>query len=174
MFKKNKELKWLSLGALLLSVFGLIIAYISMSTALDIKEVNQFWKMDIVDVDVETTGNVTFTKFEVSSTSINNFDINFNGTGTAIYKFKVKNSGDVDAVLRVVNYGKPTCVSVDNNSCSKVSYKLTYADGRDVFTGDVVNSNTYMEMNLEVNYDGENNTEIMLKDLDFMMLYEQF
>ena len=173
--KKYKELKWLIIGALFLSVCGLVVAYISMSTALDIKEVNQFWKVEILNVKAEVKGKVMASGVEVISTSLNDFDINFEGQGTAIYKFEVKNSGDVDAVLRNINYGNPKCTPFNNDveSCHNVSYKLTYSDGREVLTGDVINSGTRMDMQLVIEFGGSNDSGIMLNELDFILLYEQ-
>lgn len=173
--KKYKELKWLIIGALFLSVCGLVVAYISMSTALDIKEVNQFWKVEILNVKAEVKGKVMASGVEVVSTSLNDFDINFEGQGTAIYKFEVKNSGDVDAVLRNINYGNPKCTPFNNDveSCHNVSYKLTYSDGREVLTGDVINSGTRMDMQLVIEFGGSNDSGIMLNELDFILLYEQ-
>ena len=103
------------------------------------------------------------------------FDINFEGQGTAIYKFEVKNSGDVDAVLRNINYGNPKCTPFNNDveSCHNVSYKLTYSDGREVLTGDVINSGTHMDMQLVIEFGGSNDSGIMLNELDFILLYEQ-
>ena len=173
--KKYKELKWLIIGALFLSVCGLVVAYISMSTALDIKEVNQFWKVEILNVKAEVKGKVMASGVEVVSTSLNDFDINFEGQGTAIYKFEVKNSGDVDAVLRNINYGNPKCTPFNNDveSCHNVSYKVTYSDGREVLTGDVINSGTRMDMQLVIEFGGSNDSGIMLNELDFILLYEQ-
>ena len=173
--KKYKELKWLIIGALFLSVCGLVVAYISMSTALDIKEVNQFWKIEVLNVKSEVKGKAMASGVEVISTSLNDFDINFEGQGTAIYKFEVKNSGDVDAVLRNINYGNPKCTPFNNDveSCHNVSYKLTYSDGREVLTGDVINSGTHMDMQLVIEFGGSNDSGIMLNELDFILLYEQ-
>ena len=173
--KKYKELKWLIIGALFLSVCGLIVAYISMSTALDIKEVNQFWKIEILNVKSEVKGKVTTSGVDVVSTSLNNFDINFDGQGTAIYKFELKNSGDVDVVLRNINYGNPKCTPYNNDieSCNNVSYKLTYSDGREVLTGDVINSGTHMDMQLVIEFGGSSNSGVKLNELDFILLYEQ-
>ena len=59
MFKKNKELKYLAVGALLISVFGLIVSYVAMSTALNIREANNIWKVHIVDLEVDTTSGAS-------------------------------------------------------------------------------------------------------------------
>ena len=56
------------------------------------------------------------------------------------------------------------------NNCENVSYKLTYADGRDVLEGDSVNYGTYMDMRLVISYEG---TGVNIEDFDFIMLYEQ-
>ena len=84
--KKYKELKWLIIGALFLSVCGLVVAYISMSTALDIKEVNQFWKVEILNVKAEVKGKVMASGVEVISTSLNDFDINFDCRYSDLYQ----------------------------------------------------------------------------------------
>lgn len=170
MFKKNKELRWLVLGALLLSAFGLVASLVAMNTALSIKEANQFWKVDIMDVDVETTGQTSASTAEITSTNLSNIDVTFNGKGTAVYKFRIRNSGDVDASLKVINIGRALCNY--DKGCDGVSYKLTYNDGREVFTGDVINSDTNMLMQLVIEYNG-NNTGLKLDDLDFILLYEQ-
>lgn len=167
MFKKRKELKCLAIGALLISVFGLIVSYIAMSTALNIREANHIWKVSIVDLKVDTSSGASQSNMGVEVTSLNDIDMIFNGNGTITYKFKLKNTGAVDAVLKSINYGRSLC-SGDN--CCNVSYKLTYADGRDVLEGDVVNYGTYMDMMLVISYEG---TGVKVEDFDFIMLYEQ-
>lgn len=167
MFKKRKELKFLAIGALLISVFGLIISYIAMNTALNIREANHIWKVSFVDLKVETTHGASQSNVGVDSTSLNDINLIFNNSGKVIYNFKVKNSGAVDAVLKSINYGRSLC---DGNNCDKVSYKLTYTDGRDVLEGDVINCGTNMAMQLVISYEG---TGVKVEDFDFIMLYEQ-
>lgn len=169
MFKKNKELRLLAIGALLLAVFGVISSVVAMSTALSIKEVNQFWKIDITDVDIDVSGSAKAEGVEVNSTSLNNVGIYFTGKGEVTYNFRVRNSGAVDVLLRNINISRPLCgLSCD---CNEVSYKLTYEDGREVITGDMINFETNMKMKLVVSYTGD--TSMMLKDLDLVLLYEQ-
>lgn len=169
MFKKNKELRLLAIGALILAVFGVISSIVAMSTALSIKEANQFWKVDVTEVDIDVNGNAKAEGVEVNSTSLNNIGIYFTGPGEVTYNFKVRNSGAVDAILKSINMGRPLCgLSCD---CHGVSFKLTYEDGREVITGDMINFETNMKMKLVVSYTG--NTSIMVKDLDLILLYEQ-
>lgn len=171
LFKKNKQLRMLSLSALLLSAFGLVAAFVAMGTALSIKEANHFWDVNVLDATANTKGFVAVSGLEVSSTSLNNMDITFEKKGTATYKFRIRNSGAVDAVLKYINITKDSCVA-DHNSCDEVSYKLTYNDGREVVIGDVINSGTNMEINLVVDYNGA--TEgVIIKGLDLVLLYEQ-
>lgn len=167
MFKKNKELKYLAVGALLISVFGLIVSYVAMSTALNIREANNIWKVRIVDLEVDTTSGASQSNMGVEVTSLKDMNFIFYGNGTVTYKFKVKNTGAVDAVLKSINYGRSLC---NGNNCENVSYKLTYVDGRDVLEGDVVNYGTYMDMRLVISYEG---TGVNIDDFDFIMLYEQ-
>ena len=93
MFKKNKELKFLAVGALLISVFGLIVSYVAMSTALNIREANNIWKVRIVDLEVDTTSGASQSNMGVEVTSLKDMNFIFNGNGTVTYKFKVKNNG---------------------------------------------------------------------------------
>ena len=169
MIKKRKELKALAAGALLLAVFGIVSSFIAMGTALSIKEVNHFWKVDITDVKIDSSGTVKTEGVEVFSTSLNNINVHFNSAGEVSYNFKIKNSGAVDAILRGIHINRPLCgLSCD---CSQVNYKLTYEDGREVLTGDMINSETNMKMKLVVSYTGD--TSIVVKDLDLILLYEQ-
>lgn len=176
MFKKNKELRWLTLGALLLSTFGLVVAYVAMSTALDIKEYNNVWSVNFTDVNVETTGGATATTPDVNVTSMNNFDVKLMNKGDSVtYNFKVKNSGGVDAILKVVSDIEAECLVLEGNenSCSNVSYELTYGDGKSVSTGDVITHDTYIEMMFKVTYNGEESVQIVMDDFDIILLYEQ-
>ena len=169
MFKKNKELKMLAIGALLLAVFGVISSVVAMSTALSIKEANQFWKVDVTEVEIDVDGSAKTEGVEVSSTSLNNISIYFTGKGEVTYNFRVRNSGAVDAILRNINISRPLCgLSCD---CHGLSYKLTYEDGKEVITGDMINFETNMKMKLVGSYTGD--TSIMVKDLDLTLLYEQ-
>lgn len=179
MFKKNKELRLMTLIALGLSVVGVVFACVAMNVALNIKKTESVWNVSFTDLVEETQGTGSSKSVPIiTSTSISNFHVNLMRTDDTItYKFKIKNSGAVDAKIKVVSDIIPTCIVNSMNSttdvCSEVSYKLTYSDGTLVKVGDVVSSGTSKEVKLTIEYFGDSITSLELTDLDFMLLFEQ-
>lgn len=180
MFKKNKEFRYMVWVSLVLAVVGVLFSCIAMNEVLKVKRIKlvDVWKVDFVDLMEEKIGTASSFRPTLNSTSISDFKVGLMRKGDkVIYKFKVRNSGTVDARIKVLSDIAPTCTVNDINSstdvCSKVNYLLTYNNGELVKIGDVVSAGTSKEILLSVEYFGDNVTAIEINNLDFMLLFEQ-
>ena len=178
MFKKNKELRMLTLMALGLSVVGIVFACVAMNVALDNKRAESVWAVNFTSLSEEKSGTASSVIPSVNSTSLSNFKVNLMRSGDSVtYKFRITNDGAVDARLKVMSDIIPTCTVMDMNSsteaCSKISYELTYTDGKAVSTGDIVSAGTSKEAMLTIKYNGDSLTSLEITDLDFILLFEQ-
>ena len=70
MNKKKKQVKWMILGTMFLSVIGLVIAYIAMYTALNINEVNRFWSVNFDSLEEMIEGDASTKALVLNSTSL--------------------------------------------------------------------------------------------------------
>lgn len=171
MNKKKKQVKWMILGTMFLSVIGLVIAYIAMYTALNINEVNRFWSVNFDSLEEMIEGDASTKASVLNSTSLTVSKIDlFKKNDSVTYKFKVRNTGGVDARLIVVSDMFATC---NGNGCSDVKYEFMYSNGQNVATGDILKADTNMELVLSIEYVGESETKISLSDLELLLIYEQ-
>lgn len=181
MFKKNKELKTMAAISLVLSVVGIAFACVAMNVALTHQKTESIWDVSFVDLAVEKEGTATSEQPIVNLTSMSNVKaVLKNKNDSVTYRFKIRNNGAVDAKLNVLSEIKPTCIVTDKNitntttmdACSKFVYTLTYDNGSTIKPGDILKAGFNKELILVVQYLGDN-TEIEVRDLDFMLLFEQ-
>lgn len=178
MLKKNKELRTMTIIALILSVVGIAFACVAMNIALDAKQNERALSVRFGDLEIEKKGTVTSEQPIIELTSLSNVKATLkNKDDSVTYRFKVINEGVKDARLKVLSKIKPKCVVLDQNAssdgCEKVEYFLTYNNGIEVKSGDVLKSGFNKELILNVKYSGNVSTLIEVSDLDFIFLFEQ-
>lgn len=114
--QESKKFLMIVLGVLLLSVFGLSIAYAILNVTLNIggsaKVTSADWDISIENVSIVTDGSANVLKQPaVDGTEIKDFNVSLTKPGDAIYiTFYVTNNGSIDAkfvnsTLHTVDYG---------------------------------------------------------------------
>lgn len=114
--QESKKFLMIVLGVLLLSVFGLSIAYAILNVTLNIggsaKVTSADWDISIENVSIVTDGSASVLKQPVvDGTEIKVFNVSLTKPGDAIYiTFYVTNNGSIDAkflnsTLHTVDYG---------------------------------------------------------------------
>ena len=114
--QESKKFLMIVLGVLLLSVFGLSIAYAILNVTLNIggsaKVTSADWDISIENVSIVTDGSASVLKQPVvDGTEIKDFNVSLTKPGDAIYiTFYVTNNGSIDAkfvnsTLHTVDYG---------------------------------------------------------------------
>lgn len=114
--QESKKFLMIVLGVLLLSVFGLSIAYAILNVTLNIsgsaKVTSADWDISIENVSIVTEGSASVLKQPViDDTEIKDFNVSLTKPGDAIYiTFYVTNNGSIDAkfvnsTLHTVDYG---------------------------------------------------------------------
>ncbi len=178
MFKKINNLKQMSIYSFVMSLIGIFLAVLALAVALTMEEPKNLWNVEFTNVSVQKNGEVSTSTPRIISTSMKDLVVQLRKTNdSVIYKFRVTNNGSVDAKVKVISDIRPTCVvlidGVTTDTCSHVNYKLSYSNGTSVGVGDVVKAGTSKEMMLEVKYIGEDNTDMKIDNLDFIVLFEQ-
>lgn len=114
--QESKKFLMIVLGVLLLSVFGLSIAYAILNVTLNIsgsaKVTSADWDISIENVSIVTEGSASVLKQPViDGIEIKDFNVSLTKPGDAIYiTFYVTNNGSIDAkfvnsTLHTVDYG---------------------------------------------------------------------
>lgn len=114
--QESKKFLMIVLGVLLLSVFGLSIAYAILNVTLNIsgsaKVTSADWDISIENVSIVTEGSASVLKEPIiDGTEIKDFNVSLTKPGDAIYiTFYVTNNGSIDAkfvnsTLHTVDYG---------------------------------------------------------------------
>lgn len=114
--QESKKFLMIVLGILLLSVFGLSIAYAILNVTLNIsgsaKVTSADWDISIENVSIVTEGSASVLKEPViDGTELKDFNVSLTKPGDAIYiTFYVTNNGSIDAkfvnsTLHTVDYG---------------------------------------------------------------------
>ena len=119
--EKTRQIKIISLCALLVAVLGLTVAFASLSQTLTINgsaAVNAAsWDIHFEKTsgkETEVKGTATFTEPTLSGTKIENFSATLTKPGDSVtYYFDIVNKGTVDAVVSSYNfsYGYTKCAS---------------------------------------------------------------
>ena len=149
--EKTRQIKIISLCALLVAVLGLTVAFASLSQTLTINgsaAVNAAsWDIHFENTsgkETEVKGAATFTEPTLSGTTIENFSATLTKPGdSVIYYFDIVNKGTVDAVVSSYNF--PYAFS----DCKANKNKYSYCKNFD-FNGDnevdVVDSLIYITL----------------------------
>ena len=114
--QESKKFLMIVLGVLLLSVFGLSIAYAILNVTLNIngsaKVTSADWDISIDNMSIVTEGSASVIKEPVvDGTEIKDFNVSLTKPGDAIFiTFYVTNNGSIDAkfvnsTLHTVDYG---------------------------------------------------------------------
>lgn len=180
---KDRSFKIVTIVALLIAVLGLSIGYatyterLKISGTVAVKASSNAW-----DVHFENISAASFTGIanemvspDLTSTIISKFEVNFFAPGDSVsYTFDVVNKGLLNAKLTTFSKGSLSCEPSTNSTatateanalCRDLTYTLTYADGSDIKTGDLLyagDSNNTKSLKVTIGW--KNDSTISLKD----------
>ena len=145
--EKTRQIKIISLCALLAAVLGLTVAFAALSQTLTI---NGSANMDAASWDIhfektigketEVKGAATFTEPTLSGTTIENFSATLTKPGDSVtYYFDIVNNGTVDAVVSSYDFPLAIRECVNNNNAYSYCLNLDFnsdniIDGTDYMT----------------------------------------
>ena len=130
--EKTRQIKIISLCALLVAVLGLTVAFAALSQTLTINgsaAVNAAsWDIHFENTsgkETEVKGAATFTEPTLSGTTIENFSATLTKPGdSVIYYFDIVNNGTVDAQIESYNF--PYALSDCITNINKYSYCMNF------------------------------------------------
>lgn len=198
--EKGRNIKVLSLAALIVAVLGLTVAFAALSQQLTI---NGQATVDAATWDIHfanlsepvLTGGaqvVTAPTIQENSTAIKTFELKLTKPGDSVkYTFDVVNAGSIDATLATVvpERLQPVCTGTgaaktedENIVCNgnHLTYKLTYtATGEAVKATDELNHGETKNLTLELSFDITQNgaltiaNDVQISALDITLNYAQ-
>ena len=206
--ERERRIKIMVIVALVVAVLGVSIGFAANSTELSISAqaaINPAWSIEFLDGEgdmIAMTSDDTTIKTvpEISSTEINNINIEFSGAGNYyILLFKAKNKGSIPAEVNAVTISTPICTQGTDEEnlvvCENVSVSLENTDyeifestlddlDRDAlaepnFTnsveiGDRLDPGEEQYLKLIIRYDGETPSQkVLIQDIDVSIIYEQ-
>lgn len=154
---KDRSFKIVTIVALLVAVLGLSIGYAAYAENLKIsgtvtaRSSSNSWNVKFENISAAEFGGIAneMVAPELTSTTISKFEVNFFAPGDSVeYNFSVENGGKLDAKLTAVTLGSLSCAPGNGSTkataeeanalCADLTFALTYADGTEIKTGDVI------------------------------------
>ena len=179
MKKSIKEFRIIVVVALSIAVISLIFAYVAMNLSVKNKNISSSnWAVNFSDLDEKISGDTESELPVITSTSISNLNVTFKKPGDSItYKFKMKNTGSINARLELLKITSPTCFTNDSTNCNHIKYDFKYLNGDSVKICDTLAINTNKDVVLTITYDESlsfnRNSKISLSNFDLILIFEQ-
>ncbi len=186
---KEKEVKTIAIIAIVVAVVGISIAYAAMTTTLKITgraNMNSAnWNIEFQSLTAEKTGDAVYTAPTLAATSLSNYSVTLTKPGDSVtFKFKLANTGNIDAKLKTITKGKPVCIGTgesadddENLVCQNIIFDFKYQDGKPIVENDSLNQQTTKDVILTIEYNNNTNNlpkgHVTVNGLDVVMLYEQ-
>lgn len=190
--EKSRNIKALAITTLVISIFGMGLAFAALSTSLNITGSATIsgpsWNIRFENLgSAVTTGDVlegtpTPTLTDATLTDVNAI---FNGDGTLSYEFDVKNDGILNAKIGTLTiFNTPVCTGMGSDKtadetlvCSSISTQLTYVTGGSaVTTGDLLAAGETKRMKLTISYNASAETpsnQVDVSGLGATIVYEE-
>lgn len=180
---KDRSFKIVTIVALLVAVLGLSIGYAAYAENLKIsgtvtaRSSSNSWNVKFENISAAEFGGIAneMVAPELTSTTISKFEVNFFAPGDSVsYTFDVVNKGLLNAKLTTFSKGSLSCEPSTNSTataeeanalCRDLTYTLTYADGSDIKTGDLLyagDSNNTKSLKVTIGW--KHDSTISLKD----------
>ena len=180
---KDRSFKIVAIAALLVAVIGLSIGYaaytenLKVSGAVTARASSNSWNVKFENISAAELGGIAneMVAPTLTATVISDFEVNFFAPGDSVsYTFDVANKGLLNAKLTTFSKGSLSCEPSTNSKattteanalCKDLTYTITYADGSDIKTGDLLYTG---ELNntksLKVTVSWKNDSTISLTD----------
>ena len=191
--QRERQIKNLSIIALIVSVIGLGIAFAAVSTTLNIKGTapldSSKWDIHFENLsDAKLTGKANVTQVpELTATKIGEYKVVLTGPGDSVtYTFDITNEGTLDA--RIGTYAKaiPIFTGTDINTANSDEeiyknsfiYKLYYTDTKkEISEGDTLIAGETKNLTLYIGYNVESTklptAKVDVTGLDITIVYIQ-
>jgi len=189
---RRTAFKSLFLIVLLVSVFGLGIAYALLSTTLTISGTTSVsaatWDIHFNNLGASSTGDATYTLPQfTSNTSLTDYEIVLTKPGDSVtFTFDIVNAGTISSTISSLTKGTPSCSGVAGSStgtsdgpivCNNLTYSYTYSDGTVVGVGDTLNKGETKSVKLTLSYNSNSTqvpaNDVAISNLDITMIYSQ-
>ncbi len=184
----DKKIRILSFISLFISIVGLTIAFMTITTMVKINKLpmgsndNKYWDIHFENLkNGKTTGDAKIEKspkISLNTTNITGFSFRLVKPKDSVsYEFDVKNNGDLDAKISSFTKQNSICNGIDE-FCNNINYELIYKDsGKPVKVADELKAGDITTMILKVSYN-EDATELpskatIIDNLNIVILYEQ-
>lgn len=189
---RRTAFKSLFLIVLLVSVFGLGIAYALLSTTLTISGTTSVsaatWDIHFSNLSASSTGDATYTLPQfTSATSLTDYEIVLTKPGDSVtFTFDIVNAGTISSAISSLVKGTPSCSGIAGSStgttdgpivCNNLSYTFTYSDNTVVNVGDTLNKGETKSVKLTLSYNSSATqvptNDVAISNLDITMIYSQ-
>lgn len=192
MFKRKKVFS--VIGVLIvacISIIGMSFVYASVTSKLSIDGYASMnsakWSVhfqNLSNASIKgTTIEITKPTLKNNSTSIGNFDVKFMNVNDGVkYTFEVINDGDLDAKISSIVIPKPICTGTGETSyedsnliCNNLNYSLTYSDGTEIKSGDILDKGQSKPFVLNLEYSGTQLPQnvVEISGLSITLIYVQ-
>lgn len=177
---------------LLVSVFGLGIAYALLSTTLTISGTTSVsaatWDIHFSNLNASSTGDATYTLPQfTSTTALTDYEIVLTKPGDSVtFTFDIINAGTISSAISSLVKGTPSCSGIAGSStgttdgpivCNNLSYTFTYSDNTVVNVGDTLNKGETKSVKLTLSYNSSATqvpaNDVAISNLDITMIYSQ-
>ena len=156
--EKNKKIKFVILGCLLLLVCSISIAYAVLFTTLNISgsgTVNASnWDIEMAFNYGVKTGSANYTNPTVTNYKISNYSVDLTKPGDSVsLEFVINNYGDINGEITSLINSTPVCTSETGNStdaklvCDNLVVQFYYEGGDPISVGDVLNTDSMTCLN---------------------------
>ncbi len=192
MHYKQTAFKSIFLLVLIISVFGIGIAYALLSTTLTISGTTTVaaatWDIHFTNLTASSTGDATYTlpQFE-TTTSLTDYQIILTKPGDSVtFNFDIYNEGTINAKLSSIVKNTPQCNGVAGSStgstdgpivCNNITYTFTYSDGTAINAEDLLNKKETKSVKLTLGYNSSASqvpqNDVAITNLDITMIYSQ-
>lgn len=178
--RKWNAVKALSIISLVISVIGLLVAYITMRNYLSkMDEVS--WNIRFSNLSAIKDGKANYVLPSISDTSLKSSKVSFlNVDDSVTFIFDVENIGTIDAVLGTVFKGDLKCIGSGGtavldakNVCDNIQYSVKYDDGVEVSDNDLLDRDTRRTIKLELKSKVAATAPVTVTGFDLLMLYHQ-
>ncbi len=169
--EKRRLIIYVLFGALMLTSVAYAIVQTTLNITGTISKKGSIWSIYFTNASSPTTvGSAVASNGSIQSTSFS-FDVDlYEPNDSVTYTVDVKNGGTIDAVLKSISFEGKDTASNNNITCS-----VTYLDGTELKSGDLLNIGKSKTIKILVKYDDIDSISSSDLNLKFTvtLLYEQ-
>ena len=178
--RKWNAMKTLSIISLVISIIGLLVAYITMRNYLS-KTDEVIWNVKFSNLSAVKYGQANYVLPSISDTSLGDSKVSFMSSDDSVtFVFDVENLGTIDAVLGTISKGELKCVGTGQNAvldaksvCDSIQYTLKYEDGANVSLNDLLDKGDRRTIKLMLKSTANPTSMVTVTGFNVAMIYHQ-